>query len=150
MTKVEVRGLDKAMRKLEKVGGRGALKRPMIKATAHLLDVIAKYPPATSANTPPGNNGFSWYERGFGTRSVTGMAWPTSETLGRRWTTEVSGDGRKGIVGNNASYGPYVQSAEQQAAFHARNGWKTDATVAQEEAASVVRFFDDEIGELTR
>lgn len=147
---VEIRGLDKAIKKLEKIGGPKALKRPMTKATAHLLDKIAKYPPATSANSPPGNNGYSWYERGFGTRTITGMAFPTSETLGRRWTMEVSGDGRKGVVGNNASYGPYVQSAEQQAAFHARNGWITDATVAEQEAATVVGFFEDEIAELLK
>lgn len=146
---VEIRGLDKAMRKLEKIDS-GALRRPMTKAVAHLHDVIAKYPPATSANSPPGNNGYSWYERGFGTRTMTGLAFPTSETLGRRWTTEVTDGGRRGVVGNNASYAPEVQSAEQQKAVHARNGWKTDATVAEQEAARVVGFFDDEIWELTQ
>lgn len=146
---VEIRGLDKAIKKLGKLD-KGALKRPMTKATAHLHDKIAKYPAATSANTPPGNNGYSWYERGFGTRTVTGQAFPTSETLGRRWTTEVGADGTRGVVGNNASYGPYVQSAEKQAAFHARNGWLTDATVAEQEAPVVVGFFEDEIKELTK
>lgn len=146
---VEIRGLDKVIKKLGKLD-KGALKQPMTKAVAHLHDAIAKYPPATSANSPPGNNGYSWYERGFGTRTITGLAFPTSETLGRRWTTEVSDGGRKGVVGNNASYGPYVQSAEKQAAFHGRNGWKTDATVAEQEAARVVGFFDDEIRELTQ
>lgn len=146
---VEIRGLDKAMRKLEKIDS-GALRRPMTKAVAHLHDAIAKYPPATSANSPPGNNGYSWYERGFGTRTITGLAFPTSETLGRRWTTEVTDGGRRGVVGNNASYAPEVQGADQQKAFHARNGWKTDATVAEQEADRVVGFFDDEIRELTQ
>ncbi len=146
----EIRGLDKVINKLEKIGGRGALLRPMKRATAYLHEKAATYPPATSANRPPGNNGYSWYERGFGTRTVTGAAFPTSETLGRRWTTEVSADGRKGVVGNNASYGPYVQSGEQQAGFHARNGWKTDAMIAEEEGDKVVGFFDEEIAELTK
>ncbi|CUS05413.2 protein of unknown function [Candidatus Promineifilum breve] len=145
---VKIRGLDKAIEKLEKVGGRGALKRPMMKAVAHLHDKIAKYPPATAANSP--GNGYSWYERGFGTRSRTGMAWPTSETLGRRWSHEVDGDGRRGVVGNNASYGPYVQSAEKQAAFHARDGWLTDEQVVEKEQRKVVGFFDDEVRDLTQ
>ena len=112
---VQVRGLDDAIGKLEAVGKAGALRRPMTKATAHLHRVIAEYPASSTANSPA--NGYSWYERGFGRRSRTGRGWPTSETLGRRWTHEVSADGRTGRVGNNASYGPYVQSAEKQAAF---------------------------------
>ena len=145
---VKVTGVDAIIKQLAKVGGKDALRRPMIKATAHLLDSIAKYPPATSANTPPGNNGYSWYERGFGTRTITGKAFPTSETLGRRWTSEVTDGGRKGVVSNNASYGPYVQSAEKQAAFHGRNGWKTDAKVVEDEGEKVVRFFNDELRDL--
>ena len=146
----QVRGLDEVIKKLEKVGGRGALKRPMAKSVAHLHNVIAIYPPATASNSPPGRNGYSWYERGFGTRTITGEAWPTSETLGRRWTHEVSADGRRGEVGNNASYAPQVQSEEMQLAFHKRNGWKTDVGVAESEADTVVGFFDDEIKELLK
>ena len=145
---VKVRGVDEVIRKLNKVGGPGAFRRPMTKAVAHLHDRIAKYPPATTANSPA--NGYSWYERGFGTRTRTGRAWPTSETLGRRWTHEVSSDGKRGEVGNNASYGPNVQSAERQAAFHARRGWVTDEQVAEKEADKVVGFFDDEYRDLLK
>lgn len=150
MANVTVRGLDEIMRKLEKVGGSGVMKRPMTKAVAHLHSVIAIYPPATAANSPPGRNGYSWYERGFGTRTITGKAWPTSETLGRRWTHEVTENGRRGEVGNNAGYGPYVQSAEKQAAFHVQNGWVTDEQVAEKEADTVVGFFDDEYRDLLK
>lgn len=148
MATVTVRGLDKVIEKLAKVGKPGALRRPMTKAVAHLHDKIAKYPPSSTANSP--SNGYSWYERGFGTRTRTGRAWPTSETLGRRWTHEVSANGKEGTVGNNASYGPYVQSADQQAGFHARRGWVTDEKVAEDEADKVVKFFDDEIEDLLK
>lgn len=143
---VQVRGVEEVIRKLEKVGGRGALRRPMTKAVTHLHREIAIYPPSSSANSPA--NGYSWYERGFGTRSRTGRAWPTSETLGRRWTHDVSGDGKRGEVGNNASYGPFVQSEEKQAGFHKRRGWLTDEKVAEKEARKVVGFFDDEVRQL--
>ena len=145
---VTVRGLDDAIKKLEAVGRPGALRRPMTKSVAHLHDKIAKYPPSSSANSP--SNGYSWYERGFGTRARTGQAWPTSETLGRRWTHEVDADGKRGVVGNNAGYGPYVQGAEQQAAFHAARGWETDKQVAEREQDKIVHFFEDEIEDLTK
>lgn len=148
MANVTVRGTKEIIAKLEAIGGAGALRRPMTRAVAHVHDKIAQYPPSTAANSP--SNGYSWYERGFGTRSRTGRAWPTSETLGRRWTHEVAADGRSGVVGNNASYGPFVQSAEQQAAFHARRGWVTDEQVAEKEGDKVVGFFEDEIEDLTR
>jgi hypothetical protein len=148
MATVTVKGLDKVIAKLEAMSEPGALKRPMTKAVAHLHREIAEYPPASPANSP--TNGYSWYERGFGTRSRTGLAWPTSETLGRRWTHEVDADGKKGVVGNNASYAPFVQSAEQQAAFHARRGWETDEKVAEREQDKVVKFFDDEYRSLSQ
>jgi hypothetical protein len=145
---VQVRGLDKLIEKLEKLGKPGALRRPMTKAVAHLHETIAEYPPSSSANSP--SNGYSWYERGFGTRTRTGRAWPTSETLGRRWTHDVSADGKRGEVGNNASYAPYVQSAEKQAAFHGRRGWLTDEKMAEKEQDKVLIFFEGEFEELLK
>ena len=145
---VTIRGLDKLIAKLEKVGGPGALKRPMTKAVAHLHDSIAKYPGASSANSP--GNGYSWYERGYGTRTRTGRGYPTSGTLGRRWTHEVAGDGKRGVVGNNASYAPYVQSMAQQASFHAARGWLTDEGVVEKESDKARSFFEDEIKELLK
>lgn len=145
-TAVTVKGLDKLIEKLERLGKADALKRPMTQAVQHLHDTIAEYPPSGIANSPM--NGYSWYERGFGTRTRTGRAWNTSETLGRRWTEEVSANGQRGVVGNNASYAEYVQSAEKQAGFHAMRGWKTDEQVTREEAGVVVEFFNDAIARL--
>lgn len=148
MAKVTVIGIEPIIKKLEKAGGPGVLRRPMTKAVAHLHRVIAVYPAASSANSPA--NGYSWYERGFGVRTRTGRGYPTSETLGRRWTHVVKNDGKRGEVGNNASYGPYVQSDERQAAFHKRRGWKTDKDVADKEARKVVGFFDEEYRDLLK
>ena len=87
---VTIKGLDKAIKKLEKVGGPGALRKPMTKAVAHLHRAIAEYPPSSSANSP--GSGYSWYERGYGTRTRTGRGYRTNVTLGRRWSHDVSAD----------------------------------------------------------
>ena len=146
MAAVTVRGLDELMRKLEAVGKPGALRKPMQQAVAHIHDAIAEYPPSSIANSPA--NGYAWYERGFGTKTRTGRSYPTSQTMGKRWTEDVSADGKRGVVGNNADYVEYVQSYEKQAAFHASRGWKTDADVAEAEADRVARYFSDAIDRL--
>jgi len=99
--------------------------RPKLRASTELLrGDIAEYPPATQANRPPGD-GHRWYERGFGTRTVTGKSYPTSEMLGRSWTTSVTGRGPwEGRVGTTASYARPVQDEDEQAEIH-RGRWPT-------------------------
>lgn len=145
MITVHIDGLEELIEKLTWMDDPTPLRRAMTKSTAHLQNNIAEYPSSSNANSP--GSGYSWYERGFGTRTRTGRAYPTSETLGRRWTSEVSANGRKGVVGNNASYGPYVQSEEKQAGFHKRRGWQTDVSIADKEGDKVVAFFEAEIDE---
>ncbi len=122
---LQLKGFDKLERKLGPLRA-GKYWAGILKAAA--LDVknyIAEYPPASEANNPQGR---TWYERGFGPRwyradgSIGGSR--TSETLGRRWT--ISADSQRAVIGNNASYAPFVQSAEQQSPWHKRRGWRTD------------------------
>ncbi len=135
---LEIRGIDELDRQLGKV--EAALRLgPILRAAAlSIKNEVARYPPSTLANSPLAR---TWYERGFGPRwmrrdgSIGGSR--TSETLGRRWTTRVSP--REARVGNNASYAPFVQGRDQQAAFHARRGWKTLEDVGEKEAQRVIR-----------
>jgi len=85
---------------------------------------VAEYSAATGANMPPGLNGYSWYERGFGTRTVTGRAYATSEVLGKSWTVKVKQTARmtSGIIGTNVSYAQLVQGAKQAGFHRARGG----------------------------
>lgn len=94
------------------------LIRPALRgATEILRGWVAVYPPATQANSPPE----PYYERGYGTRPGP----PTSEVLGRSWTTEVGGQGPwQGRMGTTASYGPEVQDEDRQAGVH-RGRWRT-------------------------
>lgn len=134
------------------------LKIGMTQALALLHDAIAEYPPETQANRPPGpmvtrrwtlKDGTvktkqapagRWYERGTGTRYMSGHVDATSEQLGRSWTEtlNVTATEWEGVLGNKASYGPYVQDAEHQAWFHKARGWKTVQSVAAEYRTRVI------------
>lgn len=105
---------------------------------------VAQYPAATGANMPPGLNGYSWYERGFGTRTITGRAYATSENLGKSWTVKVSQTARatKGIIGTNVSYVEFVQGAKQTG-FHGARGWKAVERVLFARRGRIWRAFGD-------
>lgn len=139
MAELEIRGLDKLLTKLETLGQLKFAVTAMKAGALHIKGKIAKYPPSSEANTPGQKR---WYERGYGTR------WPgggkrTSETLGRKWTIASRDGGLTQVIGNNVSYGPYVQSAKLQARFHAKRGWKTDEQVVEEEKNYVADFLLD-------
>lgn len=141
-----VEGLDKWINRLEKAGDMGALKGTMQTATEMLRDEIAPYPKASDANSPTQGR---WYERGYGPRwrridgSVGGRR--TSKTLGRRWTTKVTADGKEGQVGNNASYAPFVHHKPKQASFHKRRGWVSDEDAIKKAKPGILQLFKEAI-----
>ena len=105
---------------------------------------VAQYPPATGANMPPGLNGYSWYERGFGTRTVTGRAYATSEVLGKSWVVKIKQTARmtRGVIGTNVSYAEFVQG-KLQTGFHRMRGWKTVEQVLFTRRGRIWRVFGD-------
>lgn len=113
MAEIRVKGAEELARKFGGVRVVQVLKPPFERGTARLQRALAKYPSRRSR-----------YRR-------TG-------TLGRRWTTEVSGGGGeiRGLVGNNTMYAPYVQGDATQARMHA-GIWQTDDEVAKEERAAI-------------
>lgn len=134
---IRLEGLEELKRKLDPDRYQEALRAGLSGAAETVRDAIAEYPPASAANSPPGING-RWYERGFGTRTLSGVAYPTSEMLGRSWTIKV--EPLRAIVGSKASYGPNVQDREAQASFHRARGWKTIQDVAEAKAKEIVQF----------
>ena len=142
-----IKGMNKLLRKLDTLAKLKGAKRGLKAGALHVKGKIAKYPPSTIANSPGRPGG--WYERGWGSRYkrldgvVTGKK--TSETLGRRWTTGEKNAGLTQIVGNNASYAPYVQSKEKQARFHKARGWLTDEQVLKQEGDEVLQFIQKEV-----
>jgi hypothetical protein len=140
---IETNGLEAITRKLDALGRPDAFRIPMTQAVQFVHRGVAKYPPSSSANSPKTHGG--WYERGFGTKyrrrdgTITGRQ--TSETLGRRWTTDVTPSGRLGRIGNNASYAVYVQG-EKQARWHKQRGWVNAPEWVEEHSRDIVRFFE--------
>jgi hypothetical protein len=147
---IQIKGLDRLKIKLGYIPP--GMKAGVKAATLHVKGKIAKYPPSTAANQPKvyhAGQWNTWYERGWGTKWATASgSWKgkkSSEMLGKKWTIEMRNDGLTGVVGNNVSYGPYVQDTERQAAPLKRIGWKTTGQVVDEERETVLKFIQDEI-----
>jgi len=137
---LKIEGLDRLIRKLHRVQPTSMFRATMRSGAEMVRGWIAQYPRSTSANHPGQG---SWYERGYGPRwmradgSVTGRR--TSETLGRRWASDVSANGMSAKVGNNASYAPFVQGKEQ-VWYHKRTGWRTTIEAVREMGPKVRDF----------
>ncbi len=146
---VEIKGMNELLRKLKTVQDLRSAKIGLKAGATHLKGIISKYPASTIANSPSNPSGH-WYERGFGSKWIRKRAGgvggrKTSQTLGRRWTQKSQMMGLQQVIGNNATYAPYVQSAEKQAKVHEMHGWKTDEDVINEEGKTVLNFVKDEV-----
>lgn len=127
---ITIKGLDKLYKKLGKVAATQVLEKPMQRGVLRLQRSMQVYPPARSG---------SKYIRGYGFKGGP----RTSEKLGQRWTTRIikSGNGLTGKVGNNASYGPLVQSSRFQTARHRSTGWTTDERAVKENEKIILDDF---------
>ena len=144
---VRIEGLEPILRKLDNLEDLKKI-RPALKAGAvHVMGAIKPYPPESIANKPSNPTG-RWYKRGYGTRTATGRGYPTSERLKAGWAVKSRDRGFTQVVGNDTSYGPFVQSAEKQAKIHKQRGWKTDQQVVEEEADTVLDFIKDEVDKI--
>jgi len=117
--RITIEGTDKIAAKLDRLNIGEILRTPMYRAVLRIQADMQKYPPQRAGST---------YRR-------TG-------TLGRRWTTNVVSTARRaeGSVGNNTSYGPFVQSSQFQARVH-RGVWQTDTQVIERNIDVIVSEF---------
>lgn len=154
---IRIEGLDRIQDKLKQLEPRRFMTAVMAVCLADIKDDIAAYPPASEANRPRSftSGGVNrWYERGYGSRwarkdgSVGGS--PTSEELGRSWTTRVEQHGMRGVVGNKVSYGPFVQDEREQAPFHKDRGWTTIQEVAKRQAPKAIKRIQAAIRKILR
>ena len=132
---IEVQGIQEAILVLSRIEFDHWIRKPMTQALGLLHNRIAKYP-------PPRPN--QRYRRGQGPTNRAGrVTRRTSQNLGARWTERISGSGFtvRGEVGNNVTYGPYVQAANRQAWMH-RGRWITDQQVIDQNEDEVRRYFE--------
>lgn len=135
---VEIQGLDKLIRKMEKVQSGLYLKDALKAGGETLKDAMVKYPPGTDANNPSNRR---WYKRGEGQmyRSAAGVlkSYGGSEDLKSQW--EVQPDQYKVTVKNPVSYGIYVQDDRFQAKIHRKNGWQRLGETAKDKAGEILK-----------
>ena len=138
-TMINVKGLDELIGKLDTFAKLRTVKAGLKAGGLHIKSKIDRYPKTTKANQP-GPYPKRWYKRGTGSfwaRVGGGVGSSlTSETLGRRWTMRPRDAGMSIVVGNNVSYGIFVQG-ERQASFHKRHNWKTTEMIAKSEGPRV-------------
>ena len=62
-----------------------------------------------------------------------------SERHGQSWTVQERRGGLTQVIGSDTSYGPLLQSRDQQTEFHREGGWETVEDLAEEHAEEVNR-----------
>ena len=135
MVEITIAGTDQLIARLGRVEGANILRDPMRRAVLRLEAAMKEYPPER-----PGQR----YVRGRGMPDADGIVRRlTSEQLGKKWTTRIKQEGEYlvGSVGNNASYGPFVQSRRFQARVH-QGRWRTDEQAMNENAAAIIGDFE--------
>lgn len=141
---VEVKGIERLTANLDKFG-KEILKNVGAAGAESANDVILKtrglrrYPPATDANRPP----TPYYIRGKGTQTSKGNK-DDSERYGSQEIVngthndafDIKRRGMDTVIGNRASYAPYL-GGEQQAAWAAKKGWRKLREVAEEKISQI-------------
>lgn len=145
--RVEVRGLDKLLPKMEKIGDKlnVTLQNAALESERTILDTegLRKYPPETAANREP----YPFYERGRGTWTRPGYNTGKSERYGTKWTTKRINYGA--IIGNSASYAKYLGGEEQNRVM-AAYGWRRLFDVAREKKDEIQKVFQGWVNRLLK
>ena len=135
---VEVDGIDKIQSGLDRfpVEIPRYMKAAGKEASEEILETegLRKYPPAGPANQPPA----PYYIRGRGMQYQSGNDF-RSERLGTQFYVEAPT--MQTIIGNRASYAPYVIGAAQ-ARWMANIGWRKLLDVAKEKIGNITEIYN--------
>jgi hypothetical protein len=108
--------------------------------------IMKTYPPDSEANRSKPHPG-RWYERGYGPRWYNAdgglMGRKTSERLGDRWTSVTQDEGLTVVIGNNATYAPYVHDDDLRPSYHAARGWPAAQDVVRDENEHVTNMISE-------
>jgi len=134
--RIELKGLDRIMAKLNAV--RPEVGEAVQAVALEVKGDLAKYPRQRKGGRMQFKSG---KQRTFVLAAIkSGLievpyrrgASPGSETLSKRWTIQAKDDDLTAVVGNNSSYGPFVQDEKKQLPFHEITGWPTVQSVKKE------------------
>lgn len=141
MVRIVVEGAENIMKKFDEI--RPAVSDALLAGAIHVKGKISTYPPQTHP-TRKSVYGSSFQSerqrRWFFAVGIYQTPYARTSNLAKRWTIWSSMDGFTQIVGNNTSYGPYVQGAGAQSLYHKAQGWLTEAEVAEQERDRVVQM----------
>lgn len=136
---IEIRGLKELQAKMKKLGLKLSdyMANAAVEASKELIAVegLQKYPPATAANFAP----VPYYIRGVGMQYSANSNDGKSEKLGSRFVVKKIGYGA--VIGNTASYAPYVIGANQARRMETI-GWKNILKWAASQVNNIKRTFD--------
>jgi hypothetical protein len=151
--KVQVTGLDKVINGLSKMNG--DLKRTWHAASREAASEIInteglkRYPPETEANKPP----VPYYIRGRGMETARGNNLK-SERYGTQFYTQIPAGTMNTIIGNRASYAPFLTGSKgdihEQAKAMGKKGWRKLWDVAKEKTGEITRIYQGWIDRLIR
>ena len=144
--RIEIKGLDKLVKKINKLEQMDAVKAALKQSATFLAGKMAEYPPQTAANQPP----TPFYIRGRGTQTGSGNL-GNSEDLGQKWRgakPQIRGKGFTVAIGTNVSYARFVQSQDDQAMAMKKIGWQTDQRVLDENKDEVKEYLADAINKI--
>ncbi len=162
MPLLEIQVRDNVSAKLKSLGDLDFVDNVLMAGALAIKGKVDDYPPSRSR---PGRYSIrtrrpmGYYKRGTGwmepiVRNNRAVGYrnrrATSETLGRKWTVAKRGRGEV-VVGNNVTYGPWVQSRVKiggkgpQSRLLRAYGWKTVETVVEGEGPKIVQRIETEL-----
>jgi hypothetical protein len=143
---VEVQGIEELQARLGRAVSNAVLSGAMQRACALIQERLALYPPASHRRIQWASEKQRRFVMAAIREGRIEVPYRRTGTLGRRWTTAISGSGDDltGTVGNNTTYGPYVMSRDMQAAYHAGT-WPVAEAVANQAEGDVLGIFQDAV-----
>lgn len=132
---IEIKGVRELMGKLD--GIERSLSAGIEAAAIHIKGKVAEAPPVRRGRMPMTARQRAWFLRAL-REGLIEVPWrrgtsSLSERLSQSWTIEMR-DERTAVIGNDTSYGPFVQDKNKQSRYHEETGWKTIQAVVESEA----------------
>lgn len=146
-SRIEIKGLEKLTKGLAALGRLDVVKDAIGAGAEHLQGKIKPYPPRKHVRIEEVGGWKSekqrrWFFAALARGEIDvpyrrGQS-STSEDLGDKWTIKQQDKGLGAVIGNNVSYGIYVQDADNQSKMHELIGWKTTDEVVDQERETVI------------